>query len=498
MYDILNVYLENGLRVIMHKIPHVRTMSCGVWIKQGSKHEEDDDNGLSHLVEHLMINIENDNNPRFEKLINEVSSEGIVYNAGTTKETTSYYFTGLSNMLEKCIETLSTIVIDNKTFTNELIENEKKVVSQETISFYSSFNQIKERTSQALWGNVSVGRIIVGNVENINNAKASDIENIIKKSYTPENATLVVVGGIDYQKTLDIIEENFSRWEDTQTRSYKETVDSEPGIYFNSGGSGKSTVISIGFRAPSYMDAEKSNIDSIAKILGDTSLESRLVQEIRMKRGLAYNIGAFTSFYEKRGTLGFTAVCASESVNEVVKIMMDEFHKVFDIIPEDQRKNVALQLSNLMQDKNKINLFELYKIGIEKGFKVFRNFSTATCSCEAAFKNSFIIEPNGVVSPCSSASEDGLQFGELDECGNIKFENKEAYFKFKNTSPLNSEKCKNCVQLPMCMGGCTYSRYKNPEIFNGLVPDGLSLHEKIKLHYYGYIKHNIIEERHII
>lgn len=328
MYDILNVYMENGLRVIMHKIPHVRTMACGVWIKQGSKHENDEENGLSHLVEHLMINIENDSNPKFKKLINEVSSEGIVYNAGTTKETTSYYFTGLSNMLEKCIETLSSIVIDNKTFTNELIENEKKVVSQETISFYSSFNQIKERTSQALWGNVSVGRIIVGNIENINNAKVSDIENLVKNSYTPENATLVVVGGIDYQKTLDIIEENFSRWEDTQTRSYKEIVDSEPGIYFNSGGSGKSTAISIGFRTPSYMDVEKSNIDIISKILGDTSLESRLVQEIRMKRGLAYSIGAFTSFYEKRGTLGFTAVCASEAVNEVVKIMMDEFHKV--------------------------------------------------------------------------------------------------------------------------------------------------------------------------
>jgi predicted Zn-dependent peptidase len=312
----------------MHKIPHVRTMACGVWIKQGSKHESDEQNGLSHLIEHLMINIENDNNPRFKKLMNEVSSEGIVYNAGTTKETTSYYFTGLSNMLEKCIETLSAIVIDNKTFAKELIENEKKVVTQETISFYSSFNQIKERTSQSLWGNVGVGRIIVGNIENVNNAKSDDLENIIKDSYTPENTTLVIVGGIDYQKTLDIIEENFTRWEDTQTRKYKEIVDSEPGIYFNSNKSGKSTAISIGFRTPSYMDTERTNIDIIAKILGDVSLESRLVQEIRMKKGLAYSIGAFTSFYENRGTLGFTAVCENESVNEVVKIMMDEFHKV--------------------------------------------------------------------------------------------------------------------------------------------------------------------------
>jgi len=312
----------------MHKIPHVRTMACGAWVRQGSKHEDDENNGLSHLIEHLMINIDNGNNPKFQRLINEAISEGIVYNAGTTKETTSYYFTGLSNMLETCIETLASIVIDNKGFSNELVENEKKVVAQEAISFYSSFNQIKERTSQALWGNVGIGKIIVGSLENINKAKTSDLEEIINGAYTPENASIVVVGGIDYQKTLDIIEENFSRWKDKDTRPYKEIVDSEPGIYFNSGGSGKSTVVSIGFRAPAYLDGERGNIDMIAKILGGTGLESRLVQEIRMKRGLAYTLGGFTSIYENRGTLGFSAVCAKESVSEVVKIMMDEFNKV--------------------------------------------------------------------------------------------------------------------------------------------------------------------------
>lgn len=310
----------------MHKIPHVRTMSCGLWVKQGSKHESDNNSGISHLIEHLMINIENNNNPKFQRLINEAISEGIVYNAGTTKETTSYYFTGLSNMLEKCIETLASIVINNKSFSEQLLENEKKVVIQETISFYSSFNQIQERTSQALWGNVGIGRIIVGDINNIKNVSADDIEEIILKSYTPENSTLVIVGDIDYQTTLDIIEKNFSIWEDAQTRPYKEIVDSDSGIYFNA--NGKSAVVSIGFRTPSYMAKERIFIDIISKILGDTSLESRLVQEIRMKRGLAYNVGSFTNFYENRGTLGFTAVCSGENATEVVQIMMNEFYKV--------------------------------------------------------------------------------------------------------------------------------------------------------------------------
>ena len=328
MYDILSVYLENGLSVVMHKIPYARTMACGVWVKQGSKYESEEESGLSHLIEHLMINIENKNNKKFRNLISKVASEGVSYNAGTTKETTSYYFTGLSNMLEKCIETLGTIVIDNKTFSEDLLENEKKVVVQEAISFYSSFNQIKERTSQSLWGNVGVGRIIVGNIDNVNNCNISKIENMINETYTPENSTLIVVGGIDYDETLRIVEKNFSRWKDNDTRKYKEIVDSDPGIYFNSTGTGKSTAVSIGFRSPGYTDSERLNVEIISKILGDVSFESRLVQEIRMKRGLAYTIGGFTNFYNERGTIGFTAVCSNDKVQEVVKIMIDEFRKV--------------------------------------------------------------------------------------------------------------------------------------------------------------------------
>lgn len=327
MYDILTVYLENGLRVIMHRIPYIRTMACGLWVRQGSKYEDDNTNGLSHLVEHLMINTENDKNLVFRELMGEITSNGIVYNASTTKETTSYYFTGLSNMIGICIKALANIAISNRSFSTELIENEKKVVTQEAISFYSSFNQIKERTGQALWGNIGVGRIIVGDIENIKNAKVEDLYKVINDSYTPENSTIVVIGNVDYEKTLELIEENFIIWEDANTREYKESIDSETGIYFNQGSQGRSAVVSIGFRTPSHIDKNRVNIEIISKILGDTTLGSRLVQEIRMKRGLAYNLGSFSRFYENRGIVGFTAVCAKESINEVLKIMINELNK---------------------------------------------------------------------------------------------------------------------------------------------------------------------------
>lgn len=309
----------------MHKIPYSKTMSCGVWVRQGSKYEEDDTSGLSHLIEHLMVNNAS-NNEKYKKIISEITSFGVLYNAGTTKETTSYYFTGLSNMIQSCIKALASIIMDNRNFTLDNLENEKKVVVQEATSFYSSFNQIKERTSQSIWGDMGIGRIIVGNIEKIKSAKLENLREMVDLSYNPSNSCVVVVGDIDYMETLHMIEDNFGRWEDNQTREYDEIVNSEPGIYYNNNKT-NNAVISIGFKAPAYRDKNRFPIEIISKILGDTSLESRLVQEIRIKRGLAYNLGSFVNFYEQRGVIGFTVVCSNSSVSEVVKIIMNEFCK---------------------------------------------------------------------------------------------------------------------------------------------------------------------------
>ena len=311
----------------MHKIPNTRTMSCGLLIKQGSKHEDEKTNGLSHLIEHLMLNVEGSRNSMYQQLINEATFQGVVYNAATTKESTSFYFTGLANSLECCIRALSVIAVELRNFKAESLSNEKKVVIQEATSFYSSFNQIKERISQALWGNVGIGKTIVGDIDNIKGATMEQLSEIIQSSYTPENACLVIIGDIDYTKALNFVVEYLSKWEDQKARDYEEVSNSETGIYFKAN-NGNNSVLSVGFRAPAFNDDKRIGAEIVSTILGDTSLESRLVQEIRVKRGLAYNLGSFTAFYETRGTMGFTVVCGNNSIKEVVKVIMEEIYKV--------------------------------------------------------------------------------------------------------------------------------------------------------------------------
>ena len=233
--DGFTIYLENGLKIILHRIPEVKTVSCGLWVRQGSSYETDAVNGLSHLTEHLLINSEDVLNEQYKQLLGEITDEGVVYNAATTKEYTCFYLTGLADTLRKCVLTLSHIAMKNRQFDVQNFENEKSVVLQEATGFYSSFQQIKERTSQALWGNTGTGKIIMGDMHNISNATIKQIGDLIAQSYVPENSTFAIVGNINYEETLYMIEEEFGCWEDKKGEIEEEAVDSTPGIYINKG-----------------------------------------------------------------------------------------------------------------------------------------------------------------------------------------------------------------------------------------------------------------------
>lgn len=322
MYDVLNAYLENGLKVVMHRMPGQRTIACGLWVSQGSSYEISENNGLSHLAEHLVLNPEDSANEDYKKTIEEATTNGVVYNAATTKDYTCFYFTGMKNTLRVCLTALSYVAMKNREFIPEMFENEKNVVLQEAVGFYSSFQQIKERTGQALWGNTGTGRIIMGDTSVIANATYEKVSELIDEAYVPGNATLVVVGGIDYDDTSALIEKLFSGWKDRWIDRKEQPVDKTPGVYFNTG-SGQSVVFSVGFRTVPYQASQRPYIDMLVRILGASGMQSRIIKEIRVNRGLSYTLGGFSSFYGRRGTVGFTVVCDKQNTMEVAEVMMN-------------------------------------------------------------------------------------------------------------------------------------------------------------------------------
>ncbi|WP_346928101.1 radical SAM protein [Clostridium sp.] len=201
------------------------------------------------------------------------------------------------------------------------------------------------------------------------------------------------------------------------------------------------------------------------------------------KRPLKNGDGSYEKIKENVLKLSYKDIYMNLRIN-VDEENYDHITELFDIIPENNRYKVSVYLCNVFQSEKRMSLFNIYRNAISKGYKYFDTKNTYF-TCEVCTKNGFTIEPTGRIVPCSMVAENGGYYGHLDDKGHPIIENQSFYLKIKNISAFDNEMCKKCIQLPMCMGGCKYSRYKNCNICNGKGPDELSLEEKIRLHYYS-------------
>lgn len=156
---------------------------------------------------------------------------------------------------------------------------------------------------------------------------------------------------------------------------------------------------------------------------------------------------------------------------------------VLDVIPKENRKKVTVSLNNIFQATKLLELYDLYKAVIEKGYRI-SDTKNLFINCINSCKNAINVEPNGVCSVCSCVSETGVKAGYLNENGDIVITKEKEYYGIKNQITTDREMCVKCKMLPICMGGCSYARYKNKDFCRGKKPNGLSIDDRVKLHYY--------------
>ena len=329
MYQIMSYYLENGIRVYFHRVPNIKILTAGIIVRHGSSNENEETNGISHFIEHLIMN-KNTENEIMLKGFDEALNYGASYNAETTKDSTFFYFTGLSDGLETYLDCLKESLFINREYSEKLFNNEKKVVLQEYHSTVSSFNQIQERTMQALYGNSGLGRMIIGKSSNIASFSKKQIVEKINQVYTPENCSIMIIGDFDEYEVMDKIKEKFNYIKDTPTIKFTEKVSDSPSIYHNPNYNGSKSVLSIGFR---HYENERNDLYRLAnKIIvhsmSNFILSKRMVYVLREKMGLIYNASGFAQNNGNFHSVGFYTVFDSDNVSEVVKVMLEEIQKL--------------------------------------------------------------------------------------------------------------------------------------------------------------------------
>jgi len=302
----------------------VRSVSIGVWLTRGSRHEAADRGGIAHFVEHMLF--KGTASRSAEDIAQAIDSIGGQLDAFTAKEYASYYIKVLDEHLPLAIDILSDIV-RNPAFSRDDIEREKKVVVEEIKMVEDTPDDlVHEIFTQAFWENHPLGRPILGTRETVESFDSDMLRRYFGAAYTARNFIVSAVGNLEHARVRDLVEERFGSVAETGEVVREDAPQVVPKIQIRNKELEQSHVC-IG--ASSYPQNHDDRYSSyVLNTLLGGSMSSRLFQNVREKRGLAYAVFSGLSAYRDAGSFTIYAGCANEAVSEIVDLVAEELRGV--------------------------------------------------------------------------------------------------------------------------------------------------------------------------
>ncbi|WP_289136416.1 pitrilysin family protein [uncultured Brevibacillus sp.] len=322
---ILRHTCDNGLRIVTERIPSVRSVALGIWVGTGSKYENEINNGISHFLEHMFFK---GTKTRSAKEIAESFDEiGGNVNAFTSKEYTCYYARVLDQHAPIALEVLSDMYF-NSVFDSEELEKEKNVVIEE-ISMYEDTpdDLVHDLIAQASYGKHPLGYSILGTEEVLKSLKRDDLLSYIDQRYLPTNTVITVAGNFE-ESLIEDIKKRFSGF----NRKSNDVTLTTPDFTANVISQHKATEqahLCISLPGFQVGHPDVYSLILLNNVLGG-SMSSRLFQEIREERGLAYSVYSYHSSYKEAGTFTIYTGTASEHVGQVFDIVSHVLRDVAD------------------------------------------------------------------------------------------------------------------------------------------------------------------------
>jgi predicted Zn-dependent peptidase len=320
---LINYRLHNGLRVIMEQIPTFRSVTFGIWVKTGSRNEKQQDNGISHFIEHMLFK---GTKRHSAKDIAEIfDGIGGNVNAFTSKEYTCYYAKVLDEHLPIAMDILSDMFF-HSTFDEGEMEKEKNVIFEE-ISMYEDTpdDLVHDLVAKAAYGSHSLGYTILGTQENLSAMKPDDLRRYMKQYYNTENTVISLAGNID-DNVRDLVEKHFGGF----SNSGEETDYSAPDFLGELVFHAKKTEqnhICLSLPGLSLKEDNLYPMVLLNNAIGG-GMSSRLFQEIREKRGLAYSVYSYHSSHIDSGLFTIYTGTAPKQTEEVLKVTLDLLHEI--------------------------------------------------------------------------------------------------------------------------------------------------------------------------
>lgn len=331
---------QNGVRIVLETIPTVRSVSIGVWIGTGSRNETKENNGISHFLEHMFFK---GTEKRTAKEIAEAFDKiGGQVNAFTSKEYTCYYAKVLDEHAKFALDVLADMFFHSK-FDEEEIKKEKNVVLEEIKMYEDTPDDIvHDLLSKAVYGDHPLGYPILGTEETLSTFTKNMLKEYMEKYYTPDNIVISVAGNVTDEFISDI-----EKWFGSFESTYKRRVYQKPNFLDQKIAKKKETEqahLCIGFKGLKVDHDDIYSLIVLNNILGG-SMSSRLFQDVREEKGLAYSIFSYHTSYEDSGMLTIYGGTGSDQLDLL-------FETIFQTI--DQLKKDGISEKELLNSKEQL------------------------------------------------------------------------------------------------------------------------------------------------
>jgi predicted Zn-dependent peptidase len=316
--------LANGIRVVSETLPKSRSVSIGVWVKVGSRHEPPEIGGISHFIEHLFF--KGTEKRSAKDIAIEMDSLGGEMNAFTSQETTTYYAKVVDEHLPVVIEILADILIGAK-FDPVEMEKERKVILEEIKGVEDTPDDyIHELFTNTVWPDNSLGRPILGTRETIGALKHDDIISYINSYYSPREIVISVAGNFEHARLIELLNAHFGKLARNGLPKKEETPAFAHAVSVKKKQL-EQVQLCIGCKGLHYTHEDRYAISALNTVLGN-SMSSRLFQEIREQNALAYSIYSYVTSYRDTGLLTVYAGMDPLNALKVVRLVMKELKKI--------------------------------------------------------------------------------------------------------------------------------------------------------------------------
>lgn len=353
--------LDNGLTVITQEMPGFRTVSAGVWVQAGTRNEAPQEHGLAHFLEHMAF--KGTRKRSAHRIVEEIEHVGGDLNAATTVENTNYHVRLMGEDLPVALDIFADILL-NSTFDESEIKREKSVVLQEIGACEDDpeellYDLFLERAFAAQ----PLGRQILGSKKSVQGFNRDLIRGYLDRQYRAPAMTVSAVGDVEHRRVVDLAANLFAALPPQKPPA------PEAGHY--RGGETRlnrrleQVHLAIGFQGRSIHDADQYALHAFANILGG-GMSSRLFQEVREKRGLAYSIDALHWAFEDCGLFGISAGTAEEDAGDLIEVALAEMLKAARGISQAELDGAKAQM--------KVSLMSAYESSGQRAEQLARQW----------------------------------------------------------------------------------------------------------------------------